>query len=300
MPVVISDAMAIGRYAGQIKPELQGGIDPPNDVTALSGGSISAPNTITPNDPLMPPYPLNHARIGYDNAFKNASVTTAARVTLIPNTYERWRPTSGDTAVYTISSAATVDYFGIGAHNLGSADATVTIQTASSPGGTLTTRATVTPNDDKAIMVLLTDEISVREIRLTVTGSNTELGVFYAGKALVMQRPIFGGHTPITLSSVTNFNSNASDAGQWLGRDIVRQGVETSYSWELLTDQWYREYFQPFVVSAKTTPFFIAWRPDLYPDEVAYCWTEDDISPSNRGGSTKFMSVSFNAQGYAE
>ena len=113
-----------------------------------------------------------------------------------------------------------------------------------------------------------------------------------------MTRTIFGGHSPITLSAKTEYRNSVSETGQWLGRSIARQGTETEYSFTLVDDLWYRENFQPFVESAKTNPFFIAWRPDLYPDEVAYVWTTEDIKPQNRGGSTRLMNFAFSVEGH--
>lgn len=265
---------------------------------------ISAPNALTPIDPLAPPYPLSHARILYDNLFDNAVVSIpAAQGITNPNTYERWIRSGSDLSItITQTSPQTIDAIAIGAHNLGTIGSTVTISTSAASTGTFTTRATLSPDDDKAIIVLLGSEITAQRIRITLGGLvlGAEIGVLYAGIALAMQRPIFGGHAPIHLNAETTYSNNASETGNWLGRTIVRNGYSTSYNWQFLTDDWYRDNFQPFVVTGRKKPFFIAWRPDLYPNETAYCWMTSDPKPSNRGGGTNYMEVSIDVQGYAD
>jgi len=69
-----------------------------------------------------------------------------------------------------------------------------------------------------------------------------------------------------------------------------------AWSWRHLPAAWYRQYFDPFVKAARTQPFFIAWRHDTFPEDVSYCWTHDDIKPSNMG-IKNFMQVSVEAEG---
>ena len=298
----------------------------PQTLTAAAAGSVAAPNSLTPSQQAIQPYLfLNYAaqdyqvwaangtaiqpnpistdtsknvRMGYQSILTGVTPTAAA-VCLIPNTFERWRPATGTvTAVFIASAAASTDYVAIGAHNLGTAGATVTIATAATVGGALTTRATLTPADNKPIYIEFT-AASVQEVRVTLTGgTNREVGVVYAGKQLIMSRFIYGGHSPITLSSQTQYRNSVSETGQWLGRTIARQGLQTEYNFTLVDDEWYRENFEPFVQSAKKTPFFIKWRPDLYPLEAAYVWTTGDITPSNRGGGTRLMQFSFGVEGH--
>ena len=126
-----------------------------------------------------------------------------------------------------------------------------------------------------------------------------ELGVIYAGAALEMQRGIYGGHSPIVLNSKTDYQSTMSESGQFLGRTINREGIETSYKWNHLTPEFYRTDFQPFVNSAKRLPFFLLWRPDTYTDAV-FGYTTSDISPSNMTGGSRLMEVGFNMKGHSD
>ena len=150
--------------------------------------------------------------------------------------------------------------------------------------------------------MLLSAEIEARYWRVEISdpGNSTEarIGVIYIGKALAMQRKIYGGHSPVTLSRVNETIPVRSDSGQWLGRTSIRKGVATDYAWQNLTASWYREYFDPFVKAAIDQAFFIAWYPEKYPDEVGYGWT-GDIKPENQG-IRNYLTVSFSFQGNSD
>ncbi len=45
---------------------------------------------------------------------------------------------------------------------------------------------------------------------------------------------------------------------------------------------WYRETFDPLLQSARALPFFFAWRPQDYSDEVGYCWLTANARPVNQ------------------
>jgi hypothetical protein len=156
-------------------------------------------------------------------------------------------------------------------------------------------------SDDSAIMILfpLVNESLVTLEVISADTATVEIGVVFVGRALQMQRPLtYAGHTPITLSAQTVINPAKSDGGQFLSREIIRRGLTGSASFKNLEPSWVRLYFMPFVETAKSKPFFLAWRPVDYPDEVAYCWTSGDIAPSN-SGTRKLMDVSLDVSAHA-
>ena len=285
-----------------LTPEQFNDISAPRNLARVASPNIAAPNILNPKNPLAPPYPLSHARILYDNLFNNGIVSLpAAQGIANSNTYERWRLTGANQSIIvSANSNKTINAICLGAHNLGAVNGTVTIATSASTSAAFINRATVTPATNNAIMVLLTSDLVVRRIRLTVNSASAEIGILYAGLALVMPRPIFGGHAPITLQNKVNYIDSASENGQWLGRTITRRGYATSYTWSFITDAWYRLNFSPFVESTNLYPFFIAWRPDLYPDEVAYAWRTDDVTPTNRGGATRYIDFDLSVLGYSD
>ena len=248
------------------------------------------------------PVPTTDSRgaiIGYDNLL-TASTTSDAEKALQPNTYERWRPSGGAVTVkFQMSAATEIDFIAIAAHNL--SGQSFVLQTAETIGGAVTDVEAFSPSDNSALMATF-EARTVQEVIFTATlsGSGHEIGVIYAGMKLQMERNIYGGHSPLSLSQKTEYQSTKSESGQFLGRSIIRKGLAGSFSWQLLDPDWYRENFQPFVEAARTKPFFINWRPDLYSDEVAFCHTTGDIAPQNQGGGHNKMSVSINVKAHAD
>ena len=250
---------------------------------------------------IEPTASAKNARIGYKNLLVTTNLTAADKM-LIPNTYERYVSGNGCyTIKFQLAGITAVDFVAIGAHNAATHQGGIDIlvKYATTIGGALTTIENLEFADNSAKMVLF-DEIQAAEIALVFnTTSGLELGVFYAGKTLEMEQPIYGGHSPIDLSSKTQYESVMSESGNFLGRTIKRQGVESTFSWQHLSPTWYRENFQPFVLSAKTIPFFIMWRPDLY-DAAVFGFTTKDIKPMNMGGGSGLMNVSINVMGHSE
>lgn len=156
----------------------------------------------------------------------------------------------------------------------------------------------ISPVDNAPIMFLdIPRTARYMQIKLTGTGSvMPRIAVVYAGVALAMQRAMYGGHTPISLSRQTQLKQPVSRGGQFLGQSYRRLGVATSAAWKNLGAAWYRTNFDPFVKEARKNPYFFAWRPQSYPLELGYVWTGDDIAPSNMG-VRDFMEVSMKLAG---
>lgn len=150
--------------------------------------------------------------------------------------------------------------------------------------------------DNRPIMMLV-EELTSTKFRLKFAGESTPtIGVVYMGKALEMQRALYGGHTPINLARSTMVRPNLSERGQFLGRSIVRTGASGAWTWGNLKAEWVRAHLDPFVEAARTDPFFILWRPDSFPGEAGYCWTLGDPAPSN-SGVRDLMTFSLEAEG---
>lgn len=274
---------------------------------------------------------LKNTRIGYENGLTLSDNATATATnseagydivdTLNTFTFDFWKPSSLPvTITYDAGKNITADYLGLAAHNLSNCTLTLSYSLDTSVY-TEAAKFIIENNND---LMLLFDEVQGRYFQLlieeggilptfesafesatseyyeTLYGDNTggaSLGVTYIGKALAMQRMIYGGHTPGTLADETDFNTNKSEAGQWLGRSVVRRGYGNTFDFQNLTASWYRQNFDPFTESAKYKPFFVAWRPLNYANENLYAWTEGDIVPSNQGVND-FLSVSMSVKGY--
>ena len=241
-------------------------------------------------------YPLTTSRIGYENFGKIATwISSGAQinypVTSLNNemTVRRWR---ANTVVSWIQAnyfgEQEVDYIGINAHNLSGKDIDIYFNDESGPS----IQYSITSNE--AIMILF-DKLDVSSLRIEITGSDyAEIGVLFFGALLEMPMPVdYNGLFPIQLSRKTKIMSRISDSGQFLSKTIINKGYEANFSWKYLDDSWYRDNFDPFVVQALTRPFFIAWHPSSFPNEVVYGWIDEDISPSYMG-VLDFFQVKFN------
>ena len=132
-----------------------------------------------------------------------------------------------------------------------------------------------------------------------VTSSDSlpiEVPVILIGKAMEFEKCIMKSYAPLDYNRATEYMTNESGTGQFMGRSIVRRNHESSVSFDLMSAAWVRSTFQPFVRHARTKPYFFAWNYDDYPEEVNYVWTDEDIGVSYTGDRDK-MSASWKMRG---
>lgn len=103
------------------------------------------------------------------------------------------------------------------------------------------------------------------------------------GMSLEFERCLMGTHSPIPYNRNTEFISNTSGTGQFLGRSIRRKGFSNSWQFNMISNTWGRDEFQQFVENCQDKAYYISWNDDLYPDECALGWTDEDIGLSYTG-----------------
>ena len=222
-----------------------------------------------------------------------------------PLTTHRWKPTAlPATVTISVAEAANLQYMGVASHTLATRECLLEFQFSTNGGSSWETIRDISPENNQAIMAIFSELAQDWRIRITRSEGSLEtempsIGVFYAGVALVMQRGLYGGHTPVTMGRKTTRITNQTEGGQYAGNSLIREGVDTEFSWQNLTASWYRLNFEPFVVIARSQPFFIAWRPGEFPNEVGFVWTQGDIVPSNQG-VRDLMQVSMAVSGYSD
>jgi hypothetical protein len=250
-----------------------------------------------------PTIPLSHSRIGHQSYTRTGTVTASSEAVDFPAdaplnelTYEFWRPTAlPATWDLDIGSEVDVNYFGIAAHTLGTSGNTVTIQ-SSVDNTTWDTIDSITPTDNSPIMFLFAS-VTAQYYRIEISGGAIpSVGVIYIGTVLEMLRPCYGGITPISLSRDSVIRPNRSEGGQWLGRSVIRSGSSMKVQYTNLENNWVRTTFKDFIEDAVIYPFFFAWRPDNYAEDVGYVWVADDIKPNNMGRNS-LMQVGFDMSG---
>lgn len=247
----------------------------------------------------------NNPRIGYHNVVTATNISAdeeaddePVRNLGNPATYLAWRgeTTSEQAVTITLSEAQSVNYFAIAKHNLGSTGATIAFE-YSDDGEDWTTVETIEPSSDYALIVEF-DSVSALFYRLSLTPGTAapSIAVLYVGQILALQRRIYVGHTPITYGRKTSVSNGRSENGQFLGRVLRREFLQTGVDLKNITPSWYRTYMEPFAEAARTKPFFFAWRPLSYPAEVGFSWLSNDMNVVNQL-SNGYMQLSFNMQG---
>jgi hypothetical protein len=250
----------------------------------------------------------NNPHIGYqswvmdredDDISVSSELSTGPKDAILrPDTFEHWQ---GDalpaTLTIDLGQARSVDYVGIAGHTIGTDDASVLVEYSSDDINYTTFADSASPAGNTPLL-FLDEEISRRYWRITLTGSGDvpKIAVIYIGQVLVMLRKIYGGHSPAVLSRDTLLYNNMSDGGQFLGQYVRRRGVNGAVNLTNLPASWYRENFDPFVKAARENPFFFAWRPIDWPDEIAFGWTDKNIQPVNMG-IRDLMQVKFDFHG---
>lgn len=278
----------------------------PDEITSQPRAPMAAPDTIAsrPADLVAPPFPFNHARILWQNKLAGSAVSYASgdmtnpAAVLTPSTYARATFTGPADLFFTLPAVQTADAVGIAAHNLQGVRVAVYYRSNPSLAYTLIHDATAGRGP---VFVLLPSAVNVLQLWVVVSaaaGRVCSIGVIYAGEALQMQRPIYRGVDPAPLNRQTEYTNNVSEGGQWLGRDIIRQGLKTKPRWQNLDPVWLRVYFDPFASAARRLPFFYSWNPLEFPNDVAYCWTSKDIQPTITG-PRDLMSVEIEMEGHA-
>lgn len=242
------------------------------------------------------------AVMGFDNivSFDNVSATSEtvqnpiANVTN-PATSFTWEALNTATQTITIQAdGRAVDYIGIARHNLNQIGLTVEIKYN---GVTVLPAQAVT---DRQALIFLLSGATPTTIDIIIAGATTapKIAVLYAGKALILERNIYVGHTPITYGRDRVSINGMSENGQYLGEIVVRETNSTSVSLQNLTPDWYRIQLDPFFAAKPRVPCFFAWRSNDYPTEIGYCWAEGSPRPVNQR-SNGMMSIDFDLTGIA-
>lgn len=279
----------------------------PSVYSSVSDAAITAPTTITATagTATTPPFPLNHARILYDNLLFNYSSVTSSTGTnpsysVIPNTYKSWQFSTTGWIKYTLTSSQSIDTVCIGAHNLANGSYTVRAFYRETAAGSLVGFApqkTVTSNAPIMFHVDTPVNAEVIEIYTTVGTGDGQIGYVSAGTALQLQRPFFSGHTPITMGDNTVYRNNMTDGGEFTSRSIIRKGFSNSVSLDNVDRTWIQDYFLDFKEVSKEYLYFIAWNLLEYPNEVGLCMTGGDIS-LQFSGTRNLMSINWNQTGH--
>lgn len=123
--------------------------------------------------------------------------------------------------------------------------------------------------------------------------ANASLGV-----AMVLDHGLPIGFEPPRQARNNTITNNTTEQGHFVGRSVVRRGIETTLSLAHAEDTWVREVWEPFIDHAETRPFYLLWSPLRWPTEAAFVWSHGRYRPPSYSDSLH-MQVSLNVQGFA-
>ena len=206
------------------------------------------------------------------------------------------------------ATAETIDYFGIARHNLGTAGIEYTLQSSTDDTHWDDVTDPTVPGDDRAIMHYFDARTDgYWRLKLVCTDTEPTIAHMKLGQAMLLERPIFVGHEPETLSQRVKKQIHASESGQYTGQIVTRRYHQGMVKQENTTQSFIRNELVPFIKHVNNNgddtdvaqgPFFFAWRPADWPLELIYGWTNDQIRPTNQSFNG-LMEYSFKIEGIA-
>lgn len=224
--------------------------------------------------------------IGYDNRITAISATSAASGfpasnLLNPATHLIWKATSTATQTLTINVNGTTNYLAIAKHNFFEGDIRIALSDGSSPAILASTAV------DDASPIIIRFSPTSNTLSLTLVGGSSpptgtaQAAVIYAGELLVLERSVKVDvqHANLYHARQASVLAGMSENGNFLGRVLTSEWLESRADFAWFTPDWYRTYFDPFAEAAMTEPFFWVWNPVEYPDEVAFAWITETIVP---------------------
>lgn len=203
-----------------------------------------------------------------------------------PATHLKWKAndTTEQYLTLTTGSADDIDYVAIVRHNLASAAIPVGIgyfDQNSPQTWTELVADSLLSDDGPALFRFLPQPLSEIAIKLGVGTAAAQIAVVYIGKLLVLPRKLYQGVAPPPFARTSKVTNGLSEAGNFTGRIITQEFVVPKVPLSLIDPAYYRDHIDDFIAASKETPFFFGWRPQSYPDEIAYCLMTNNPTPIN-------------------
>jgi hypothetical protein len=198
-----------------------------------------------------------------------------------------------DTIIVDASGLGPINYVAIAGHNLSTAGATVAIEGDGNPSGD-SPASTASPAQQEwvtgfnpstdAPLVIMFGEVEAQagdrgQVRIRLQSPGTvamEIAVLYVGYATPLEEGIQAEHTPLPLATVHDVFTGQTENGSFVGRVQIGQWQESTASIANMSTDWARDNLLPFLAAAAEYPFFWAWSPESYPEEVSYAWLSND------------------------
>lgn len=201
-------------------------------------------------------------------------------------TVERWQAstTAEQRIIVTPEFLGEIDYIAVARHNFGSAQISVSVEvyTELDEGSPVWVEVVqqVLLADDSPVLFRFDPQAVVGVcLRLRTGDAVARAAVLYVGKLLILKPTIQTDFTPLNYGRVTDVVNDTTENGEFLGRTVLSETLESSVRLMYLDPQWYRAEMAPFVASTSRRPFFFAWDPLNYPREIGFAWIKAGSNP---------------------
>lgn len=227
--------------------------------------ATGSPSSVTPS---VDPDPVNYS---YQNCYDSRS-------------YTYWKVTAGTQYLtFVFPSGKAVTAYGIyspGDETLGSTGGTIQLQYSQDGGGSWLDWATAEAPIDNTPIYRSGDSITAARWRWKIiTSVDVYIAMLSFGADFAFERGCHDGFSPPYLARATILTNNVSQAGNWLGRSIIRDSVKFSFNMDFLTESFVRTDWHDFVVWAEQKAWFLLWNKDQYPADACICWVDESITP---------------------
>lgn len=225
----------------------------------------------------------NNPRVGYHDLLESGSLIADSELpdhpaTNIqnPSTGEYWISADDTSTQYLtfLVVPQNINYFAIAGQDLVGATLKLQRRDAEVDPWSDVTLPVITENNE-AIMWLFETVVTSAFWRLEIiplAGNAPRVAVAYLGKYTTLQRRVYVGHEPSNYAVNSSVTSNMSEKSQFMGRTVTSQDNDFNLAQINVSPVFYRSIINPLRKHAIVRPFFCAWRPAEYPDEVAFLW----------------------------
>jgi len=198
--------------------------------------------------------------------------------------------------VMDLTTAQSVGFAAIAAHNLDKVGASVQIQ-SSDDATVWVNQVPLTAAVDGGPMVFRFVAVQARWWRIRITGltvgAPVAIGVAFLGTETVFPARIYQGFAPIITANQVELASNVSVGGNLMGSSTVSRGAKLDLAFQYIPPAFLRGAFKPFLQHFNNGGgFFTAWRPGKYADDVHYCWRDGGVAQPTNAGPHELMDLS--------
>lgn len=208
------------------------------------------------------------------------------------NTFDSWKPSAVPANIAVdMGSAVSLDYWGFYSRNIGDVNGNVTFQYSDDNSVWVTVGTTLTPNNNKPVMKLVTS-ISHRYYRFLIDGAISNWPVMMMGTRLNMPRGLPIGSEVLTMSRNDRMIVNVSEGGNRIGNTVVSTGAKGSIQLRSIPSTWMRTNWLTLAEHLKLKLALFQWNNDFFPNETLLCWAPSNIpTPSYSGHNTLDVTI---------